>query len=270
MHIPETLTRAQRHDGWTPERQMRFLDCLAMRGNVRLACREAGMSPEAAYRLKGRDPQFARGWAAALVLAHDFSVEVLADRAIDGVEEPIYYRGELVGTRRKYDSRPLLAHVARLDKAVENGTAKADAARFDELLACIAGERPPEDFAVEHDALPLSSAEAGVAMAEAAEEAAREAGEGEDGAFTAAYNLGREAGGALWDSWRENACSYVDWLCGRLDDGAPGRGGEPPSAPVEGAPESADGPCGSAGQSFPWTPSESSTSRPAGEGAGMA
>jgi hypothetical protein len=115
-HPTETPDACPLVSGWTPESRARFLDHLAGKGNVRAACKRVGLSREAAYRLRRRDPLFARGWAAALVKAHDACVEVLAERAIDGVEEPVFYRGEQVGMRRKYDSRLLLAHLARLDK----------------------------------------------------------------------------------------------------------------------------------------------------------
>ena len=156
-----------RHDGWTPERRTRFLDSLSHKGNVRLACSRAGMSPEAAYRLKRRDPLFARGWAAALVLAHDNGIQLLHDRAIDGIEEEVWYGGEL-RTRRKHDSRLFLAHLARLDKAAEDAGAQADAGRFDELLACIGGEKVPDDLLGDDGALPVDRETAG-------EEAARDA-----------------------------------------------------------------------------------------------
>ena len=124
--------------GWTPELKARFLDRLAAHGNARAACRAVDLSAEAAYRLRRRDPFFARGWAAALVLARENGVQALAERAIEGVEEQIYYRGELVGTRRRYDARLLLAHLARLDAMVGDNAACADAGRFDELLNCVA------------------------------------------------------------------------------------------------------------------------------------
>ncbi|HSQ95591.1 MAG TPA: hypothetical protein VLM18_05765 [Croceibacterium sp.] len=119
MAAPDTLVTDPLDDytlvrGWTPERMTRFLDHLAQKGNVQASCKRVVLSREAAYRLRRRDPLFARGWAAAMVKAHDASIEVLADRAIDGVEEPIYHRGELVGTRTRYDTRLLLAHIARL------------------------------------------------------------------------------------------------------------------------------------------------------------
>ena len=120
--------------GWTPELKARFLDRLAAHGNARAACAHALRQ----RALRRRDPFFARGWAAALVLARENGVQALAERAIEGVEEQIYYRGELVGTRRRYDARLLLAHLARLDAMVGDNAACADAGRFDELLNCVA------------------------------------------------------------------------------------------------------------------------------------
>lgn len=57
-----------RHDGWTPQRKRRFLESLADVDDVRRACACVGMSRQAAYSLKKRDPLFAEGWALALRL----------------------------------------------------------------------------------------------------------------------------------------------------------------------------------------------------------
>lgn len=143
-----------RHDGWTPARRTQFLDHLAHDGSVGAACVRVGMSREAAYRLRRRDALFGRGWDTALVLACAASAEVLANRAFDGVEEEIWYRGELVGTRRKFDSRLLLAHLARLDRIAEAPGADHDAGRFDELLALIGGEVLPQGIECGDDGMP--------------------------------------------------------------------------------------------------------------------
>jgi hypothetical protein len=57
-----------RRDGWTPERQLRFLDTLARTRSVTRAARAAGMSRESAYRLRGRKDGalFAAAWDRAL------------------------------------------------------------------------------------------------------------------------------------------------------------------------------------------------------------
>jgi hypothetical protein len=278
-----TTTPTPRHDGWTAERRARFLDSLAARGNVRLACRRVNLSPEAAYRLKRRDPQFARGWAAALVLAHDGALAELADRAIDGVEEAVWYRGEQVGTRRRFDSRLLLAHLARLDEARRDETAQADAGRFDELVACMLGERAPGSLAGDDPVLPLdreTAARQRGAEAEAPflDRAAvggpwSEAGsedeavdELEEAALTdravEAWREGCSEGEALWDAWFADACGYVDRLTGWDDpQPQPGLPGNPlPEALERAIAQAASRPCESGLKSFPGTLSTASTS----------
>jgi hypothetical protein len=57
-------THRIRRDGWTPERQLAFLDALAGTRNVTKAARAAGMSRESAHRLRNRcdDGLFALLW----------------------------------------------------------------------------------------------------------------------------------------------------------------------------------------------------------------
>jgi hypothetical protein len=216
--------------GWTPDLQTQFLDQLALKGNVAASCKRVSLSREAAYRLRRRDPVFARGWAAAMVKAHDHCTEVLADRAIEGIEEPIYYRGELVGTRRKYDTRLLLAHIARLDKAAEDEAAQADAGRFDELLARIAGERLPRDLDSLDGVLPIErrlfaekrahkALDDHYAQTKDVDESPDEA-ELEARAIAAneAYRNGWAKADWHYNEWFHNACDYVDSATGWLDD----------------------------------------------------
>lgn len=59
--------RFVRRDGWTPARRLAFLSVLAECGNVSAATGMCGMSRESVYRLRRRDPEFARQWDAALV-----------------------------------------------------------------------------------------------------------------------------------------------------------------------------------------------------------
>lgn len=210
--------------GWTPERKLQFLDHLAGRGNVRASCRRVGLSREAAYRLRRRDPQSARGWAAALVLARSAGSEVLADRAIDGVEEDIWYRGELVGTRRKFDTRLLLAHLGRLDKAADDKAAAKDAERFDELLALI-GEAPvTQTMSTDCNAQPINREEYAHEAAEAAG-AKCQADTGRTGEGPAeelrvtAVEQARVQALARWDGWFADICDYVDYVAGLADNG---------------------------------------------------
>ncbi|HZF46006.1 MAG TPA: hypothetical protein VEZ26_06700, partial [Sphingomonadaceae bacterium] len=132
------------HTAFTPARQMRFCDRLAACGNVRMACAASGISPMTAYRARRRDPLFARVWDRALALARDHAEAVLADRALEGIAEPVFHGGEVVGYRRRYESRLLLAHLARLDRRCEMFEHEqldeaGDAEAFDMLLARLGG-----------------------------------------------------------------------------------------------------------------------------------
>lgn len=113
--------------------QAQFCEHLARHGNVRLACRAAGVSAQTAYRMRRASAQFRALWDAALVIARDQVEDVLADRAVHGWDEAVFYHGEEVARRRRYDSRLLLAHLARLDKLAERA-AGGVVARFDEAL----------------------------------------------------------------------------------------------------------------------------------------
>lgn len=61
-----------RRDGWTPERQLRFLAALARTRSVTRAAAAAGMSRESAYRLRTRrdGALFAAAWDRALQRPH--------------------------------------------------------------------------------------------------------------------------------------------------------------------------------------------------------
>jgi hypothetical protein len=111
--LPATSSSA-RHDGWTPAKQAAFLRELGATHNVSAAARAVGMSRQSAYRLRARlrGTPFDKGWEAAFVSRFDVLAEAALDRALNGVEVPHYYNGELVGTSRRYDERLTLALIA--------------------------------------------------------------------------------------------------------------------------------------------------------------
>ncbi|MEP2103291.1 MAG: hypothetical protein ABJP02_08670 [Parasphingorhabdus sp.] len=129
-----------RHDGWTPDIRVRFLEALANCGNISSAAAFVQRSRRSAYNLKQRDIDFSRGWDAAVLISRDAATDCLQDRAMNGIEEDIYHQGEVVGTRRRYDSRLLLAHIGRLDRLAERITVSRGAARFDAMLNAIGGQ----------------------------------------------------------------------------------------------------------------------------------
>ncbi|GAA4044996.1 helix-turn-helix domain-containing protein [Parerythrobacter jejuensis] len=101
---------------FTRERRALFLQALAATGNVRAACERVGVSRPTVYDWRRRDAAFARGWEAAIVSAREEAEGELADRAMNGWAETVWYRGQPVGTRRRFNAKLLLTHLGRLDK----------------------------------------------------------------------------------------------------------------------------------------------------------
>lgn len=65
---PMQQNRSSRRDGWTPARQLAFLEALSVFGSVSAAAAAVGMSRETAYRLRKHSSAtlFARAWDQAL------------------------------------------------------------------------------------------------------------------------------------------------------------------------------------------------------------
>ena len=105
------VRRVPRRDGWTEEKQRRFIETLADTGQVSLACKAVGLSRESAYKLR-RSPHgaaFARAWDAARHHAGAFLEDVAFERAIEGVEHNVYNEyGEVICTKRVVNDRLLM------------------------------------------------------------------------------------------------------------------------------------------------------------------
>ena len=113
-----------RADGWTAERQARFIGLLAETGSVAEAARRVGMSRESAHRLR-RHPRagsFAHAWDAVVALRsggrlqhRKITVEELPDLAFEGPFHVLIRRQRFVRACRKPSNSALLRQVRRLD-----------------------------------------------------------------------------------------------------------------------------------------------------------
>lgn len=99
-----------RHDGWTPERQRGFIEALADTGSVRHAANAVNMTPEGAYHLRrhAEAGEFRKAWEAALALGVQRLEDVALERALNGVEVPVYSFGKIVGSRQVFNDRLLM------------------------------------------------------------------------------------------------------------------------------------------------------------------
>ena len=123
------VRRRPRVDGWTEEKQRRFIEALADTGLVSAAAKAVGMARESAYKLRrsAHGAAFARAWDAARHHAGGVIEDVAFERAIEGVEHNVYDEyGEVVCTKRVYNDR-LLMFLLRHLKPERYGGAAAPA-----------------------------------------------------------------------------------------------------------------------------------------------
>lgn len=100
----------QRSNGWNAQVQHAFIEALAETGSVAAAARRVNRAAEGAYLLR-RHPEakeFRKAWQAALDIGMQRIEDVAMDRALNGVEVPVYSYGKLVGTRRIFNDRLLM------------------------------------------------------------------------------------------------------------------------------------------------------------------
>lgn len=96
-----------RSNGWKPEVQRAFIEALADTGSVRAAASIVGRSVNSAYQLR-RHPEgaeFAAAWETAQGHGIHRLEDTLMERALNGVEAPVYSYGSLIGTRTVYNDR---------------------------------------------------------------------------------------------------------------------------------------------------------------------
>jgi hypothetical protein len=89
--------------------QAAFLAEFRQTCNVRLACEQCGVGRRTVYEWRERDPEFQRQYADAEQDAVDRLEAAAWRRSVDGVELPVYQKGQLVGTTREYSDHLMIA-----------------------------------------------------------------------------------------------------------------------------------------------------------------
>lgn len=108
--------RKTRCDGWTLAVQAAFLRALSATHSVSEAARSVGKSRQSAYRLRSRlkGQPFDLAWEVAFHHSYDVLAHAALDRALNGVEVPVFFQGEQVGSYRRYDERLTVALLSRV------------------------------------------------------------------------------------------------------------------------------------------------------------
>lgn len=137
------VRRRPRLDGWTEEKQRRFIETLADTGLVNVAAQAVGMSRESAYRLRrsAHGAAFGRAWDAARYHAGGLIEDIAFERAIEGTEQEVLNRdGEVVTTRLVHDNR-LLQYLLSHLKPERYGRARPPGASPDRAEEPVLAER---------------------------------------------------------------------------------------------------------------------------------
>jgi hypothetical protein len=102
-------------DRWNKPKMAMFLRELAACHNVAAAAKSVGMSRQSAYKLRNRlkGQPFDIAWEAAFQHGYDALHQAALERALFGVEVPVYHAGEQVGTRRHFDERLTVFFLSR-------------------------------------------------------------------------------------------------------------------------------------------------------------
>lgn len=118
--ISDSPTRARVEDVAEPpalkfddERKATFLAALEAHGMVTTAARAAAVTTDTVYKHRKADEAFAHAWAEAYAAYCDRLEMEAYRRAVDGVDEPVYQQGELVGVVRKYSDALLTLKLKR-------------------------------------------------------------------------------------------------------------------------------------------------------------
>lgn len=103
----QKVTRRRAHT-WKPK----FLAALVAERTVTAAAQAAGVSRKTVYLARDTDADFAAAWEVVDQAINDEIRSEIARRAIDGWEEPVYYKGDQVGRVRRFSDQ-LLMFLAR-------------------------------------------------------------------------------------------------------------------------------------------------------------
>ena len=87
----------------TPEKYEKFLATLQKTGgNISRACKAEGIARNTAYTWRDEDKDFAIRWDEALQAGLDELEQEARRRAFEGLQNAVFYKGEVVGYEREY------------------------------------------------------------------------------------------------------------------------------------------------------------------------
>lgn len=98
---------------WSVRREANFFEALALTANVARSARIAGLADSTIYRRRRTHADFRDRWAEAVREGAARLETAMLDRALNGVEKPVWFGGKQVGTVTEYNDRLAMALLAR-------------------------------------------------------------------------------------------------------------------------------------------------------------
>jgi AcrR family transcriptional regulator len=93
---------------WTAEKRGKFLSELRQGASIARAAAAVGVSRSTVYEYRSTDEAFATEWDQAVEDGTDTIEDEAYRRAVEGVDEPVFYKGDEVGHVRKYSDTLLI------------------------------------------------------------------------------------------------------------------------------------------------------------------
>lgn len=85
-----------------------FLEALSTYGNISRAAEKSGLDRAGLYVKRRNDNAFSAEWDKAMEIGVEAIEDEAKRRAFEGWEEPVWYRGDLCGTVRKFSDTLLI------------------------------------------------------------------------------------------------------------------------------------------------------------------
>ncbi len=95
-------------DGAIEKEREKFLDALREGRSVAAAAQAADISRRTPYRWRQEDEEFAAAWDDAFDAGTDLMEDEAKRRAIEGVDKPVFYKGQRCGQIREYSDTLLM------------------------------------------------------------------------------------------------------------------------------------------------------------------
>jgi len=143
------------HPAIRDARRQAFLASLAVLGNVTAAAEAAGVERKTAYNWRDADEDFAAAWDDAIEQAADLIELEARRRAVDGIDEPVVFRGQFTYLYREAkdaEGNPVLDELSGEPKMVpvldEHGNHKVAAIRkySDTLMVRLLMAHKPDKY----------------------------------------------------------------------------------------------------------------------------